>query len=328
MFKREILEKVERDFHARRKYEEQAAAQRVRELEEKNEALRLLGLQKRTFAARVLGESLKGKEGLEARIAKLRAEHAAVSQAYDKVLEDMGYSHEYILPRISCKDCNDTGYFQGKMCHCLKKKAVKEGYRASGIGKLLEKQRFDNFDLNFYSDRPEAPGKDSPREMMQEIYDFCRHYAETFTLESPSLLFIGGTGLGKTHLSSAIAGTVIERAYDVVYESAPAVAAIFEKERFESEEDALGTRRLMEAELLILDDLGTEPSTKTSSSAIYRLINHRVLVNNLPTIISTNLTYRQLEKEYDSAVLSRLLGEFNVKLFRGEDIRMARLKME
>ena len=82
------------------------------------------------------------------------------------------------------------------------------------------------------------------------------------------------------------------------------------------------------AELLILDDLGTEPSTKTSSSAIYRLINHRVLVNNLPTIISTNLTYRQLEKEYDSAVLSRLLGEFNVKLFRGEDIRMARLKME
>ena len=328
MFKREILEKVERDFHAKRKYEEHAAEMRVRELEEKNEALRQLGLQKRSFAARVLGESLKGKEGLDARIAKIRSEHAAVSQAYDQVLADMGYSRDYILPRISCKLCNDTGYYQGKMCSCLKKKAVKEGYRASGIGKLLEKQRFDNFDLNFYSDRPEAPGKDSPREMMQEIYEFCRHYAETFTTESPSLLFIGGTGLGKTHLSSAIAGTVIERAYDVVYESAPAVAAIFEKERFASEEDALGTRRLMEAELLILDDLGTEPSTKTSSSAIYRLINHRVLVNNLPTIISTNLTYRQLEKEYDSAVLSRLLGEFNVKLFRGEDIRMARLKME
>jgi DNA replication protein DnaC len=84
----------------------------------------------------------------------------------------------------------------------------------------------------------------------------------------------------------------------------------------------------MEAELLILDDLGTEPSTKTSSSAIYRLINQRVLVKGLPTIISTNLTYRQLEKEYDSAVLSRLLGEFNVKLFRGEDIRMAKLRRE
>ncbi|MBQ3075917.1 MAG: ATP-binding protein [Clostridia bacterium] len=326
MFKREILEKVEKDFHARRKYEEQAAAQRVRELEEKNEALRLLGLQKRSFGPLVLAESLKGREGLDARIAKIRAEHKAVSQAYEKVLEDMGYSKEYILPRITCQDCKDTGYFQGKMCHCLKKKAIEEGYRASGIGKLLEKQRFDNFDLSFYSTAPEAPGKDSPREVMEEIFEFCRDYAENFSLDSPSLLFIGGTGLGKTHLSSAIAGTIIERAFDVVYESAPAVASIFEKERFESEEDALGTRRLMEAELLILDDLGTEPSTRTSSSAIYRLINQRVLVSGLPTIISTNLTYRQLEKEYDSAVLSRLLGEFNVKFFRGEDIRMAKLR--
>ena len=287
-----------------------------------------MGQQKRSFAARVLGESLKGKEGLEARVAKIRAEHAAVAQAYEKVLEDMGYSKDYILPRIYCKDCNDTGYFQGKMCHCLKKKAIKEGYRASGIAKLLEKQNFDNFDLRFYSDTPTAPGKESPRQIMEEIYNFCRNYAENFSLDSPSLLFIGGTGLGKTHLSSAIAGAIIERAYDVVYESAPSVAAIFEKERFESDDSALGTRRLMEAELLILDDLGTEPSSKTSSSAIYRLINHRVLVSGLPTIISTNLSYRQLEKEYDSAVLSRLLGEFNVKFFRGEDIRMAKLRME
>ena len=111
-----------------------------------------------------------------------------------------------------------------------------------------------------------------------------------------------------------------------MYESAPAVAALFEKERFESEEDSEGTKLILEEELLILDDLGTEPQNRATASAIYRLINHRASVKGLPTSISTNLSYKGLEKQYDSAVLSRLLGDFSVKLFQGDDIRMAKLK--
>lgn len=326
MFNRKILEQAESDLHARRKREEEFARAREREVEEKNEALRLLGLQKRALGPRILGESLKGGEDLPQRIEKIQEEHNAIVKKYGDLLEEMGLPRDYTKTKISCSLCQDTGFFEGKMCSCLKKAAVMESIRQSGIEKLLKKQRFDNFDLTFYSQHTLEGKRFSPRDIMEEIFTFCKDYAENFSLNSPSLLFIGGTGLGKTHLSSAIAGKVIERAFDVVYESAPAVAAIFEKERFESEEDAEGTRRILDAELLILDDLGTEPSSRTTNSAIYRLINYRVLVKGLPTIISTNLSYKQLEKEYDSAVLSRLLGEFQVKLFQGEDVRMAKLK--
>ncbi len=326
MFKSELLEKAESEFHARRKYEEDMAAARTREAEAKNKTLRELGLRRRALGPQILAESLKGKEGLEARIAAVRAEHEKVNLAYENELVKMGLPRDHTRARVHCEKCKDTGYFDSKMCSCLKKIVVKASAEASGIGKLLEKQRFDNFDLTFYSKTPLPEKRYSPRDIMEEIFTFCKNYAENFSLSSPSLLFIGGTGLGKTHLSSAIAGVVLEKAFDVVYESAPKVAATFEKERFENEEDAHGTRRLLEAELLILDDLGTEPSSKATSSAIYHLINTRVLVKGLPTIISTNLSYRQLEKEYDSAVLSRLLGEFSVKLFQGDDVRMAKLK--
>ena len=143
---------------------------------------------------------------------------------------------------------------------------------------------------------------------------------------SGSLLLMGGTGLGKTHLSTAIAGKVLEKGYEVVYESAPEVASLFEKDRFgKDEKNGEEIRRLFDAELLILDDLGTEPQSQTSASAFYRLINTRASVLGLPTIVSTNLSYRQLEKQYDTAILSRLLGEFQVKLLQGSDVRMAKL---
>ena len=326
MFHREILEEAERRLREKRQYEESAALARARDAEEKDPDLRLLGEKKRAFGARVLAESLRGGEDLRERVEKIKAEHEAVCAEYEARLEKMGLPRDFTKTKVSCPLCGDTGYFQGKMCSCLKKEVVLGEYRASGIAHLLEKQRFDNFDLSFYSATPLPEKRYSPRDVMREIYDFCRDYAQHFSLSSPSLLFMGGTGLGKTHLSSAIAGEVIRRGFDVVYESAPAVAATFEKERFESEEEASGTRRLLEAELLILDDLGTEAPSRATSSAIYRLINTRSAVKGLPTIISTNLSSRQLEKNYDSAVLSRLFGDFLVKFFQGGDVRMAKLK--
>ncbi|MBR5295141.1 MAG: hypothetical protein IKU24_00960, partial [Clostridia bacterium] len=178
MFNQKILEQVEADLSARRKREEELARSREREVEEKNEALRLLGLEKRALGPRILGESLKGGSDLKERIEKIQARHEQIVEEYAHLLEKMGLPRDYTKTKVSCKLCQDTGYFEGKMCPCLKKAAVLEGYRASGIGKLLEKQRFDNFDLSFYSQNLLPDKRFSPRDVMEEILNFCKDYAE------------------------------------------------------------------------------------------------------------------------------------------------------
>lgn len=326
MFHRENVERVSARFEEKRRAAEREAEARTQRAEEQFPELKEVGVRMRGIAMRVLGESVKGGEDLPLRIQALQKESLSLQREYRSLLKLHGFAEDYTVPRRDCALCGDTGFIRGKMCTCLKKAIVLEGYRRSGIGKLLEKQRFDNFDLSYYSTTPLAEKRYSPRDVMGAILEETKEYAETFGHDSPSLLFIGGTGLGKTHLSSAIAGKVIEKGFDVVYESAPGIALLFEKDRFGKEEHSEEKiRRLFEAELLILDDLGTEPSSQTASSAIYQLINHRSCVASLPTVISTNLSYRQLEKRYDSAVLSRLLGEFEVKFFQGDDVRMEKL---
>lgn len=324
MFHREILEEVSRRFDERRRAEEAAAEARCREVEEQNPALRNIGRRLRSLGMRVLEASMKGADNLPAVLESIAKEHRRLQEEYENALVAMGKTRDYTKPRVRCALCRDSGAVNGKMCVCMKKEVVREGMNKSGIAKLLDRQRFDNFDLSLYSDTLLTDKRYSARDVMRDIYNYCRDYAENFSLSSPSLLFIGGTGLGKTHLSSAIAGKVIEKGYDVVYVSAPQIASTFEKERFEADPEK--SARFFDAELLILDDLGTEPPSKAVSGAIYRLINDRVSVAGKPTIISSNLSYQKLEQQYDSAVLSRLLGEFEVKLFQGADIRRQKLQ--
>ena len=323
MFHREIIEEISRRFDERRRAEEAAAQARTREAEDQNPALRAIGLKLRSLGMRVLEASMRGTADLPAALEKIAGEHRLLQKQYEEELVKMGKPADFTKPRVHCPLCRDSGMTDGKMCICMKKEVVREGMNQSGIARLLEKQRFDNFDLSLYADTLLPDKRYSPRDVMRDIYNYCRDYAENFTLSSPSLLFIGGTGLGKTHLSSAIAGKVIEKGYDVVYVSAPQIAATFEKERFEPQGEK--SARFFEAELFICDDLGTEPPSKAAASAIYRLINERVSVAGKPTIISTNLSYQKLEQQYDSTVLSRLLGDFEVKLFQGSDIRRQKL---
>ena len=156
---------------------------------------------------------------------------------------------------------------------------VEAGYRSSGLGNLLKKQKFDNFSLHFYN------GED--KEAAETALSVAKKFAADFDKTHASLLFVGGTGLGKTHLSSAIAKTVIDRGYDVLYTSAVNMLSEFERVKFRGEQDE--TDRYFLAELLIIDDLGAEFISQFSVSALYNLINTRQNKGR-STIISTNWT--------------------------------------
>ena len=326
MNKRKVSEIVSARFETRRQSAEETAARRKAELHRALPELEALDRERAGAAAELLGTVFQGKEGLEARVEAVRERQRKLKERRTRILLQNGYPADYDQPHRLCPVCQDSGFVDGKMCACMRREIVLEGYKNSGMGRLLERQRFDNFDLSRYDTRP-LPGKsESPREAMQSVFEDCRAWAEHFDLTSPSLLLIGGTGLGKTHLSSAMAATVIDKGYDVLYVSVPVVLSRAEKDRFVREEEGEESvvTRMQEADLLILDDLGAEPSSKLASSLVYTLVNERATMRGLPTIISTNLDPAHLERNYDTAVTSRLLGDFTVMHFIGSDLRLNR----
>jgi len=214
-----------------------------------------------------------------------------------------------------CVICQDTGYINGKICSCVKELAKNIITTELCSVMPINECTFDNFELKYYSDA------DSEKRM-RSILKLCREYAESFNPETSSnLLFMGASGLGKTHLSLAIAGEVIKKGYLPVYGPAENLFNEIERERFSSygnESDAYNT--MINCDLLVIDDLGTEFVTSFSKSIVYNLINSRIL-SKKPTIINTNLSMKEIEKIYSPRIVSRLIGCYDARLFLGKDIR-------
>ena len=259
----------------------------------------------------------------EGKLAELRARNEDLRRQRGILLAAKGYPADYTEVKYDCPLCGDTGYVDCKMCKCMRQKLTKAGIEASGMATLIESQSFDNFSLDYYMDSPAS------HQAMTHTLANCRRYAEEFEAgKSVSFFFMGGTGLGKTHLSSAIARVVIERGYDVFYNSAVGLLSDFEYQRFGNgltEEAGQGTSRYFDCDLLIIDDLGTEINNQFSSSVLYHLINTR-LNRRQSTIISTNLSQTDFRKMYWDRITSRVLGEYRVIPFYGVDVRAQRLK--
>lgn len=270
----------------------------------------------------LMGAALTDKNEREKQFAALKAENLRLNAERDRLLVAAGYPADYTDVKYECPLCSDSGYVGIKMCDCMKKALTLAGFESSGIANLLEDQTFESFSLDYYRDKPEI------HRTMSGIFGFAKEYAESFDpARSGNLLLMGGTGLGKTHLSSAIARRVIEEGFDVFYVTAINMVSDFEAEQFGSHRGVKGefTDKYFECDLLILDDLGTELTNQFTVSCLYNVLNMRIN-RRLPTVISTNLMQNELMQKYSERITSRLLGEFRILPFLGTDIRLQKLR--
>lgn len=276
-------------------------------------------LLRRTAAAAVCTAISHGDDPVRA-IEVLRDKNLALQNERQWLLDDCGFDDDYLDDAPICDKCGGSGYCGAQMCECLRELCRQEQKRE--LTSLLNtgKESFDNFSLEFYSDTPDPTLGVSPRRMMRHNFTLCRKYAAEFRAGAGSLLFSGATGLGKTFLSGCIARVVADNGFSVVYETAAQVFADFEAVKFAGRDEQL-LKKYFECDLLILDDLGTEMTTQFSVSALYTLVNARMLANRA-VIISTNLAPDKLADRYSPQIASRILGCYQLIPFVGDDIRL------
>lgn len=282
----------------------------------------LVDIQSRIAAcgAQVIGAFAKGANGKEY-VEALAKESLAAQKRRKELLIEAGLPENYLEAQFMCSVCEDTGVTESGICDCQRKLLVETAKDEISKHAPLRASTFQKFSLDFYPEAPDANGI-SAKKRMGEIAKFCEDYANDFSLKSPSLFMHGATGLGKTHLSLAIANIVTEKGMGVIYSSAPNLFGELEREHFSRQNPNERTfeKELLETDLLIIDDLGVEFSTQFTVSCVYNIINSRIL-SGKPTIISTNLTPAELEDKYTQRITSRIIGSYISLKFIGRDIR-------
>lgn len=266
---------------------------------------------------RIISEA-KGHD-VSQEIERIRNNNLGAQAMCRQLLVNNGYPPDYLNIHYTCPLCNDTGYNGHMYCDCLKKTLGKLAADELNKNAQLALSSFDTFKLSYYT------GNDYFT--MEKTYNFTRRYAESFTENSDSILMFGKTGLGKTHLSLAIADAVLKKGYSVIYDSVINILRNIEKEHFSYEHSSEMIDMIMDAELLILDDLGTEYESRFYNSTIYNIINTR-LNRRKPTIISTNLDIERLRERYDERIVSRIVTLYKCFEFTGEDIRLQKARNE
>ena len=285
--------------------------------------LREVDSELRSTMSRIIVNALRRGTDPRPAVERLRDENLSLQAEKRELLARMGLPEDCLEEKPFCRLCGDTGYRNGQVCRCLRSYYAREQQKELSRMLDLGSQSFDTFSLNWYSEEYTPSLGISARENMDWVYNTCREYAENFGPESGSLLLSGAPGLGKTHLSAAIAREVSGDGWSVVYDTAGHIFQQFETQKFsreEGDEASADVDRVLSCDLLILDDLGTEMTTAFVQSALYQIINGR-LMEKKATILNTNLKVEDISRRYSPQIASRIEGEYQMLPFFGEDIR-------
>ena len=274
---------------------------------------------RRTMAQAAQAAFLQGSDGREL-LEKVRLQNLELQQER-AILAKENFEEGFLDESPICDNCGGSGYVGTTMCECLLELCRQEQKKEISI-LSGGRENFSHFNLDYYPDRLDPKYGASPRTIMERNFQYIRRYALTFSPASDNLLFVGGTGLGKTYLAACVARAVADRGYSVVYETANHLLAKLEQAKFSpNEENRREAEKLVSCDLLILDDLGTEMPGQFTTAALYSLLNDRLLAGK-PMLITTNLNKDEMTRRYSPQIASRIYGGFVGKSFVGEDIRI------
>lgn len=255
---------------------------------------------------------------------ELKAQNLALSMEKAELLALHGYSPDYLDPIHTCPACKDTGYVGNEKCTCLKQAIVEQAYQQSKIWERLQEENFNSFSYDYYSNLPKYPNRPTPRQNIIAVVEKCMHFIQTFsTNPGQNILFQGNVGVGKTFLTNCIAKEILDEAHTVIYLTAFQLVEILEQHRFHKSDSLLPYTLdyVLSCDLLIIDDLGTEFTNAFVVSQFFHCINER-LIGKKSTIISTNLSLRELQERYSERIMSRIAENYLICNIYADDIRL------
>ena len=265
--------------------------------------------------------------GDDSSLIHLKADVTRLKARQEQLLAEGGFPSDYLEMQYQCKKCQDTGYVGTDKCNCFKQAIADLMYSDSNLKAILANENFKNFSFRYYSDDyiDEALGL-SPLSNMQKIVAACKSFIKHFDRKHDNMLLFGNTGVGKTFLANCIAKELLDNGYTVIYLTAFRLFEILEKYKFGKDEDGSNQAAnrfayILDCDLLIIDDLGTELNNSFTNSQLYLIMNERLL-RQKSTIISTNLSLPNINTNYGERIFSRIVSNYHAQRIIGEDIRL------